>query len=249
MTWSLVGWAVIMLAAVLLVLFEVSLKGKTNYRVRHISAVEGLKTSRVTAVEKGRRRQVILGHRLWSQTYPGLGLQALTALPAFIDAEAVVDGGQILSLGGGSLLVLARQVIQGRYKDGFSESINEGVQHLTLPGVTPLSFTAGILDMLAQQRPYSTALFGDYGPEAALWAASTADRGGEVFAAAGSLESQAVLFLSVRDLLIGEEIYLIPGSLDPAKSDRTGCLVEDILRIVLITSLLAGVVLKLGGIL
>jgi hypothetical protein len=249
MTWSLVGWAVILLAAVLLVLCELHLKKKIRYTARHMPAVERLKTARVTAVESGQKRQVILGHRLWSHTYPGLGLKSLFTLPIFVDAEEVADGGQAVSISDGSLLVLARQVIHGRYQDGFSEVINEGVQRMTLPGATPFSFTMGIMDMLALQKPHSLALLGDYGSEAALWAASAADRGGDVFAAAGSIESQAVLFLGARNLLIGEEIFFMPGSLEPAHSHRTSWLVEDILRVLLTALLLAGVALKLGGML
>ena len=249
MTWSLVGWAVILLAAVLLVLSEFLLKKRTIYQVRHQPAVDRLMISRLTAVERGQKRQVILGNRLWSHSYPGLGLQALSNLPAFMDAEAAVDGEQVVSLSDGGLFVIARQVIQGRYQDGFSEHFLEVDQQLALPGVTSLSFTAGILNIMARQKPDSLAILGDYGSEAALWAASAADHGGDVFAAAGSLESQAALFLSVRDLLIGEEIFLMPGLLDPAHSDRAGWLLEDILRIILVVSLIAGVALKLGGLL
>lgn len=249
MTWSLVGWAIILLAAVMLILSTFLLKTDRSYRVRRLPAVDDLVASRTTAVERGRKRQIVLGHRLWSPVYPGLGLQALAALPTLAGAETTVDGGQSVSLSEGSLLVLARQVVGGGYSDGFSEYINETVQLVTLPGVTPLSFTAGFLHTLAVQKPYSTALFGNYGPEGALWAAAAADRGGDVFAAGGSLASQAVLFLSVRDLLFGEEAFLVPGLISPDTADHAGWLTEDILRVLLVVLLIVGAALKMGGIL
>jgi len=249
MTWSLLGWVIILLAAILLALSGFLFKKKNVYHVRHLPAVKRLVISRITAIERGLKRHIILGHQFWSQTYPGLGLQALFTLPVLVNAESEGDGGQVVFVGDGSLLALARQITSGSYRDGFSERVNDSTQRVTLPGMTPLSFTAGFLPELVSQKPGSVALFGDYGPEAALWAAAASDRGGDVFAAAGSLESQAVLFLSVRDLLLGEEAFLMPGLIRTTPADQAGWFVEDILRVLLIALLIAGAALKLGGIL
>ena len=249
MTWSMVGWAVIILAAVLLILFTFLFKKNSHYQARHQTSVDVLKSERVTAVERGERRQIILGNQLWSPAYSGLGLHALVTLPVFVNSAAIADRGQGVATSDGSLLVIARQITRGSYQDGYSELIDETIQHVTLPGVTPFSFTVGILHQLAVQKPRSLALFGVYGSESALWAASASDQGGEVFAAAGSLEAQAVLFLSVRDLLIGEEVYLMPGLVNPTPADQAAWLTEDIIRVLLIALLIAGAALKLGGVL
>ncbi len=249
MTWSLLGWVIILLAALLLALSSFLFKKKIIYHVRHLPAVKRLMSSRITAIERGQKRHIMIGHQFWSQTYPGLGLQALTTLPVFVDPESTGDSGQIIYTSDGSLLALARQITSGSYRDGFSERINDSTRRVTLLGMTSYSFTAGYLSELASQKPGSVALFGNYGPEAALWAAAAADRGGDVFAAAGSFESQAALFLSVRDLLLGEEAFLMPGLRRTTPADKAGWFVEDILRVLLITLLIAGAALKLGGIL
>jgi hypothetical protein len=247
MTWSLVGWILIGLSTVLLLIFCFLFKERKSYPVRRFPAVKRLKTSRVSALERGMKRGVFIGHRLWSRSYPGLGLGAVSALPAFMDAESASDGGQRVLTSDGSILVLARQIALGKYQGGFSKTLNDALSGLSLPGVSPLSFTAGMVSELRSQPYGSLALFGNYGPEALLWTEALADQGEFVFAAAGSLSSQAVLFLSVRDLLMGEEVFTLPGLIEARAANEAGWLTEDILRLLLILMILVGAVLKMAG--
>jgi len=247
MTWTLLGWIFIGLGAVILLVLGWIIKLK-GYPPRRMPAIQYLQGSRVAAIERGRHQQIVLGHQLWSRVYPGLGLFALSVLPSLLDPENLVNGDQAVSTSDGSVVVFAQQIIQGRYQEGFSTSLHESSVRAALPGPTPLSFTAGLLADVQAHPHGSLALFGDYGPEAALWAMSAARRGGQVFAAAGSIASQAVLYLELRDLLLGEEVFMVPGLLAPTSLNLAGLLTEDILRIGLILLLIAGVILTLVGV-
>ena len=249
MTWSWIGWAIIGLSMVSLIVFSFLFKKGKSYQIRRYQAVERLKSSRVSAMERGKSRFVMLGHQLWSHTYSGLGLQALLALSPFLDAENAADGHQVVSVSDGSLLVLARQIAQGHYRGGFSKALNESGSAFSLPGPSPLSFTAAILPKLKSQSCGSLVMLGYYGPEAALWAEGVVDQNEHVFAAAGSLSSQAALLVSVRDLLIAEEVFMLPSLIEPRPMDRAGLLTEDILRIVLILLMVVGAFLKVIGVL
>jgi len=249
MTWSLVGWAVIGLSALMLVIFNILFKNHKAYPVRRFPAVDRLTASRAAALERGKKRAVILGHELWSPAYPGLGLGALSIVSPLLEAEQVKAGGQVIAAGDGGLLLLARQIAVGRYRDGFSKSLIESDLGVILPGMTPLSFTAGLLPELRSQPYGSMALVGNVGPEAVLWAEAVADIKEHVFAAAGPITSQAVLFPSIRDLIMGEGVFLLPGLLKARTSDRAGFLTEDILRMGCILLLVIGGILKLAGIL
>jgi hypothetical protein len=70
-----------------------------------------------------------------------------------------------------------------------------------------------------------------------------------VFAAAGSVIAQAALFLNVRDLLIGEEVFMLPGLMEPTPPNQAGWLTEDILRAALMGLLIVAVILKVAGLL
>ena len=248
MTWGQIGWSMIALAVVLLVGFSLIFKDGRRYHVRHLPAVKALFDQRVIAVERGEGRQVVLGHRFWSRAYPGLGLHALSALPSLVSPEMMVDGGQAVSAGAGELVLFARQIVHGGYRDGFSAGLEAGMSPIQLPGPTPLSFTAGLLTEINLHSPGSLALFGSFGQCSPLWAEAAFIKGGNVFAAAGLISAQAALFMSVRDLLIGEEVFLLPGLMEATPVNQAGWLTEDILRALLIVLILVAAVMKMVGI-
>jgi len=249
MTWSLLGWVFIGLSALMLVIFNLLIKNHKTYPVRRFPAVERLMAARVAALERGKNRAVILGHQLWSPAYPGLGLGALSVLPPLLNAEQVEGGGQVVAVGDGGLLLLARQIAVGRYDDGFSKSLIGSGFGVALLGITPLSFTAGLLPELRSQPYVSLALIGNVGPEAVLWVEALTDKNEHAFAAAGPITSQAVLFPSIQDLIMGEEVFLLPGLLKERTSDRAGFLTEDILRMGCILLIVIGVIFKILGVL
>ena len=247
MTWTQIGWTIIALSAVLLVGFSLFFRHRYRYQVRNIPAVKQLEDQRVIAVERGMGRQVVLGEGLWTHAYPGLGLHALAILPGIVSPEDSVEGGQVISTGSGVLALFASQIVQGYYQNGFSPSLQDRMQSVSLPGPTPLAFTAGLLPDLSAKPPGSLALFGSFGLSAPLWAEAAQINGGHVFAAAGSVTAQAALFLNVRDLLIGEEVFMLPGLMEPTALNQAGWLTEDILRVALMALLIVAVILKVAG--
>ena len=249
MTWSLAGWLLIGLSAILLIVFHFLFQGDKGYSGRRFPETEALMDSRVFAIEKGQRQQIVLGHHFWSRAYPGLGLHALSVLPSLVDAETGADGGLTVSAGDGSLVVFARQIVQAAYQDGFSSALRPAGVKVTLPGPTPLSFTAGLLPELGRHSHGSLALFGNYGVEAALWAETAVLKGSQVFSAASTLDSQAVLYMNVPNLLIGEEVFMLPGLLTAAADNEAGWLTEDILRSLLMLLLVIAAILKMVGVL
>jgi hypothetical protein len=247
MTWTQIGWTIIALAAVLLTGFSLLFRHRYTYQARKNPAVERLQEQQVIAIERGMGRQVVLGDGLWTHAYPGLGLHALLTLPGMVSPEDCVEAGQVISTGSGVMVLFARQIVQGCYQDGFSPGLQERVLPVSLPGPTPLSFTAGLLPDLSTQRLGSLAMFGSYGLSAPLWAEAAQIKGAHVFAAAGSITAQATLFLNVRNLLIGEEVFMLPGLLKISKVNQAGWLTEDILRVALMILLIIASVLKMAG--
>jgi len=247
MTWTELGWAIIGLGSILLIVFSLAFKKEGRYRPRKQELVNTFLNQRVRAVEQGKKRLILLGEDFWSQAFPGLGLHALTVLPGLIKFEDIVEGGQVVSAGRGELVLFARQVIQGRYQEGFSPALHHAM--VSLVGFQGFSFTAGLLSELNRDSPGSLAILGGYGFDSVLWAESVQAKGGHVFAAAGTISAQAALYLTVRDLLIGEEVFMLPGLIKPMVGNQAGWTTEDILRLVLIALLILVSLLKAGGIL
>ena len=248
MNWTIVGWIVIGLAGILLVLLSWGVRINTPLP-RRTDFVQRLLGSRSTAMEQGKHQQIVLGNRLASRVYPGLGLTGLSALSSMITPETLTDGHQFISSSAGSLAVIARQVVEGRYASGYSEQLITPRVEAGVHGLTAFSFTAGLLPELGFAPLGNLLYLGDFGPEAALVVSQAADTGARIFAGAGSLTAQSTLFLYVRDLLLGEEVFMLAPSLASTPQNRASLLVEDLLRVGLIVLLITGAVLKMCGVL
>lgn len=249
MNWSIAGWVMIGLSAILLVIFSFLVKKNKLYEIKKSASVDGLISAQTKAIERGQPRLISLGDQYWSRTYPGLGLHALTILPTLTEPENVLDGELTISGGEGGLVALACQIVQKDYSNGFSLALSKPGVNAILPGPTPFSYSIGLLSEIELWHYGSISLFGNYGPEAILLTEAIQSKGGHVFAGAGSLPSQASLLLSVQDLMIGESIYSASGLLNPSRSAISWIMTEDLMRFLLILSLAAGVILKLVGVL
>ena len=248
MTWTLLGWALIILAAVLLGVLSWGVH-LASPPPRKLVFSQRYKAARGKAIEQGKQQLVILGNRFWSSAYPGLGLTGLFSLSALITPETMADGGQALTTSSGSIASIARQVVAGKYTDGFSRQLTEPRIETRVPGLTPFTFTAALLSELKEATAGNLLYLGDFGPEAVLAAQKVANQGGQVFIGAGSITAQATLFLCARDLLLGEQVYMLSPALAPTAKNRAGMLVEDVLRVALMLLLITGAVLKMCGVL
>ena len=248
LNWTLIGWLVIGLAAVLLAVLSWGPRLKMP-DLRKLDFIKRYKEARAAAMERGKPQQVVLGNRFVSGAYPGLGLMALSALPLLVTPETLSDGHQSFTSASGGLAVLARQVVEGRYANGFSDQLMPSRVAASVHGLTPFSFTAGLLSEMKFAPSGNLLYLGDYGPESLLAVNHAAGLGAQVFAGAGSLTAQAALFLSVHDLLLGEEVFMLAPALDDTPQSKAGLMVEDLLRVTLIVLLVIGAVLKMCGVL
>ena len=244
MTWTEIGWVIIGLAVVLLLFFSLLFSQRGRYAVRVNPAVNAFVKQRVRSLEGGKQSQVALGDRFWSRSYPALGLHALSVSASLAETDLGAQETQVFAAGTGELALFARQILCGTYQGGYSSALN-----LILTGPTPYAFLAGFLGEMGLHSPGSVGLFGHYGPMGALILEAAQIKGGHPFAAAGSISAQAALFLTTRDLLIGEEIFLLPGLMDRSPSLQAAWISEDILRVLLITLLVVAAGLTLAGVL
>ena len=244
MTWSEIGWVIIALAAVLLIVFNVLFKRGLSYRVRAKPEVQSFLDQRVCSIERGSRSWTFLGDQFWSRTYPALGLHALSVYASLAKVENIADKGQVTAVGAGELALFARQVVQGSYQEGVSLGLD-----VSYSGPIKFSFLAGFLGEMGLNPPGSMSLFGNYSQVWALLAEAAMIKGAHTFVAAGSVTGQAAHFLNVRDLMIGEEVFMLPGLIEPSAPNRAGWVSEDILRILLMALLVIAAGLKMAGLL
>ncbi len=180
MTWAMVGWIIIGLAAILLAVLTWIVKPR-ELALRRQDFVRHLNRSRTATLEQGRRQEVVLGHALWSRAYPGLGLSGLANYDALLDAETLADGRETVSATAGILAVFARQIIRGRYESGFSEQLLYSEIQPVVYGPTTFSFNSGLMSDLKMQDYGTLVILGDFGPESAISVKNIHDQRGQAF--------------------------------------------------------------------
>jgi len=243
---EILGLVLVLIAAGLL-LGLTFIRRKSPPVFREISAYKRLKRAIGISVEDGTRLHVSLG-RGGLQTPRGApALAGLAMLRHLAEQTSVSDEPPIVTSGAGDLAILSQDTLQAGYKAaGAEELYNPSTGRLT--GLTPYAYAAGAMPAIRDEDVSANAIIGHFGPEVALLV-DAADRANSLtVAAADDPAAQAVLYASVDDPLIGEELFAAGAYANAGVSHQASLQVQDILRWVLILVLLGGSALKLVGI-
>ena len=130
---------------------------------------------------------------------------------------------------------------------------SSGVEELFTPasgrlgGLTPFSYAAGAMTVARQEQVSTDLLMGDFGPEVGLLTEASERENSTLIAAAHDPAAQSILFASVSEPLVGEELFAIPAYLGNDSAQRASLQVQDILRWLVILALLGASALKMAG--
>ena len=243
---EITGLVVVLIAAGLL-LSLTFIRRKTPPVFREIPAYTRLKRAIGISVEDGTRLHISLGRGGLQTPHGAPALAGLAMLRHLTEQTSVSDEPPIVTSGTGDLAILSRDTLQAGYKAASAEDLyNPATGRLT--GLTPYSYVAGAIPAMRDEDVSANAFIGHFGSEVALLT-DAADRANRMaIAAADDPAAQAVLYASVDDPLIGEELFAAGAYIDAGASHRASLQVQDILRWVIILILLGGSALKLVGI-
>ena len=214
---------------------------------REISAFTRLKRAIGISVEDGTRLHISLG-RSGLQTPSGApGLAGLAMLRHLSEQTSVSDKPPVVTSGAADLAILTRDTLQAGYKAAAAEEIYNPATG-RLAGLTPFSFAAGTIPSMRDENVSANVLIGHFGPEVALLT-DTAERT-NTMAVAATVDptAQAVLFASVDDPLVGEELFAAGAYSSAGIAHQASLQVQDVLRVLIILALLIGSFLKLAGV-
>ena len=145
------------------------------------------------------------------------------------------------------LAILTRDTLQAGYKAAGAEEVyNPATGRLT--GLTPFSFAAGAIPSIRDENVSANVLIGHFGPEVALLTDAAERANSQAIAASDRPSAQAVLYASVDDPLIGEELFAAGAYSDAGTAHQASLQAQDVLRWAIILLLLGGSALKLLGI-
>jgi hypothetical protein len=115
--------------------------------------------------------------------------------------------------------------------------------------LTPVSYAAGTLPTLLDERVASNIIAGHLDGEVGLVVETGARNGAISIAGSDSLPAQAVLYASAQDLLVGEDLYAGGAYLQSDPWHVASLFAQDVMRWILVGLILIGLFLKVARIL
>jgi hypothetical protein len=239
------GVAILLFAVVLLLGFTF-LRRKSSPIFREIPAFTRLTRALGVSVEEGTCLHVSLG-RGELLTPPGsASFAGLALLRELVEKTSGSDKPLIVTSGDGIVSILSQDTMFAGYMTtGAEENYSPISGRLT--GLSPFSYVAGTLPAMSDEGISASIMLGHFGSEVALLTDVSERNSALTIAASDNLAAQSVLFASVADPLVGEELFAAGAYAGAGKSHEAGLLAQDVLRWIIILTLLVGSVLKLVG--
>jgi hypothetical protein len=243
---GLVGFGVVLLSAVLM-LGILLLRRKKPPVFRDIPAFTHLRQAVGLVVEDGSRLHVSLGHGALTTPQSASALAGLSLLRQLASLTSAGDKSPIATSGDATLAILSQDTLQAA--DKFSEQAAFDSTTGRLTGLTPFSYAAGAIPVIRDENVSTNVLMGNFGVEVALLNDAVERENTFVLAGSDNLTAQAVIYASAQEALIGEEVYAAGAYIESGPLHAVSLVVQDILRWLIITAILAGVLLTLAGVL
>ena len=243
---SIIGLALVLAAAGLL-LGLTFIRRKTVPIFRPIPAFTRLKRALGISVEAGTRLHISLGRGGLQTPDAAPGLAGLAMLRSLAEQTSASDEPPVVSSGAADLSILSRDTLQAGHKAAGAEDFyNPATGRLT--GLTPFSFAAGAIPIMQDENVSANIFIGHFGPEIALLTDAAERTNSPAVAAAVDPTAQAVIYASVDDPLVGEELFAAGAYSNAGNAHQASLQVQDILRWAIILVLVGGSALKLLGI-
>ena len=242
---NVIGLGLVVLAGLLLLALSV-IKRKSPSGLRPIPALTRLYRLVGLSVEDGTRLFVALGRSSLLTPRGGAPLAGLAMLRQVAERTSQSDRPPIAGAGEASLALLAQDSLQAGYQAAAAGELYQPTSGRLL-GMTAFSAAAAGMPLVQSENVSTAVLAGDFGAEAALLA-EAADRDNAVsVGGSGDLTGQAALYASAGEALIGEELFAAGAYLGAGAAHTASLTVQDVLRWLIVLSLLGGALLKLLG--
>jgi hypothetical protein len=216
--------------------------------LRELGPFHKLLKSMGRALENGKGIHLSTGSGGVSGIRGASGLIGLVMLSRIVLKSAKNDLPPQATSGDGILTALAQDTMHQSYTaTGSQRNFDPSLGQVT--GITPFSYAAGAMLAAADHPLEANLLAGHFGPEAAL-IVEAADRSAQLtISGSDSLPAQATLLATADEILIGEELFAGGAYLQADPAHQASLAAQDTLRWLIILLILAGVTLKLLGVL
>ncbi|MBN1669266.1 MAG: hypothetical protein JW862_19390 [Anaerolineales bacterium] len=221
-------------------------RSRPGVNLRTISAFSKLHRAIGLAVEAGSRLHIGLGRGQVTAPESAAAFVGLSVLERLARSASTGDNPPVATSGEPNIAILSQDTLRSSYQRvGLNEQYDPTAGQLA--GLTPFSYAAGSLPLAADEKTGANILIGSFGTEVALITDAGERSGNLTLAGTDNLPAQAVLYATAHEPLIGEEVYAAGAYVNAGPLHAASLQAQDVLRWLLVATILAGVVLHLLG--
>lgn len=240
------GIAVILIFLFIMLTYTIYFRRQQAPALRSIPAYQKIERAIGLAIEAGNRLHIALGSGNLISPQSGIGFLGLSLLGQISKTAVLSDHPPITSAGEGAMIILAQNIqrIAAQKSGGyFDPSFGR------ITGLTPFAYSAGASLLVSEENVGASLLFGTFRSESALLLEATERNDSEPLGGTDDITGQAVMYVSTREPLIGEETFAAGAYLGADEFHKASLFAQDTLRWILIGFILVGALLKITGIL
>jgi hypothetical protein len=238
------GLGILLLTAMLILGFSFFRRKSSAPTFREVPAFTRLTQALGISVEEGTRLHVSLGRGELLSPVGSASFAGLALLRKLVETTSGSDKPLVVTSGDGVVSLLVQDTLQAGYRMAGAEENYSPIQG-RLTGFSPFAYAAGAIPAMADENVSATVMVGHFGTEVALLT-SLVDRTGTLaVAASDNLAAQSLLYASMDDPLIGEELFAAGAYAGAGKIHEASLQAQDILRWIILLSLLGGSIFKL----
>ena len=210
--------------------------------IRPIPAFQRLSVEAGYAAESGGALHIALGDGGLYGSDSVLSLAALQVLSALADKAAAYKSPPTVTVGDPTLLPLAQDIIRRAYeRNGLLDFYDPDAVRFVAP--SSLGYAAGAGHTVVSERITANVIAGAVGAEASLIADAGQRRAIPQTVAVADGRALGALYPVTDSIAFGEEVYAAGAQMTGARRYLFGLLAQDILRAVLVLSIIVSAVL------
>lgn len=220
---------------------------KNRVSIKNLFAITHLKKSISYSVEDGKGVHLSIGKSDLANMHGAASFIGLETTKKILTQSALSDNPPTITTGSGEIALLTQTAIADSFIN--KSKINPtALPNAYLSGPTNLSYIAGAIPLAAQDNLSSQVIVGNLGSEIGLILHESNRKNHFSLSATDDLEGQAVSYVYSTEAIIGDQIYTLPNQMDKEPNHSIPIIIQDLLRWVIIATILILVLLKLTGI-
>lgn len=233
---------------ILLTLFVTAALPRRRYTLRRIPAFEALPGFVGLSIESNRPLHLSIGSAGIGGGSTLLAIAGAEVAYQMAQRAAIGDVSPIFTLSDTTAIPLGQDTLRRAYNARNATDRYKPRNVRWYPaGERSLAFAAALTALINDDDVSSNVLAGSFGPEIGLVIEASYRRDIPVIAVSDDLEGQAVAYAMTEQALIGEEIFAGASYLDDDPRQVSESVTVDVLRWIVVITMLIGLVLNIIG--